>query len=247
MLSMKMRNGKNKEMREFINRLFDDAERDWNITREELLQEGCSECLSSSITNTNSDSLKVRSNNSTIPDFSVIEDGNIYIGDFIAFVADIRESTSLFKISYNDHHIENGLQKVFYITSTWLQSIAYTVLEKDGRHAVKLLGDGVLVLFKVDSKEISQEILSVYKAAKTCINETMVIFNEVLGERYGVTPLEIGIGISYGKSIIKVIDKFHTEVTGECVWEASKLSKGRNLIKLSKNVENFLKNENAYL
>ncbi|WP_183148027.1 adenylate/guanylate cyclase domain-containing protein [Chryseobacterium nematophagum] len=244
---MKIKNCKNKEMREFINRLFDDAERDWNIIRDELLQEGYNECLLSSITNINSNSLKVRSNHSIIPGFSVIEDGNIYVGDFIAFVVDIRESTSLFKISYNDHHIENGLQKVFYITSTLLQSIAYTVLEKEGRQAVKLLGDGILVLFKVDSKEISQEIISVYKAAKTCINETMVIFNEVLGQRYGVAPLEIGIGISYGKSIVKVIDKFHTEVIGECVWEASKLSKGRNLIKLSKNVENFLKNENVYL
>ena len=52
-------------------------------------------------------------------------------------------------------------------------------------------------------------------------------------QRYQLPNLKVGIGIAYSKAIVTTVGiegQFHPKAIGECVYRASKLSKGTNEI-----------------
>lgn len=170
---------------------------------------------------------------SKIPGHELVSDINPTVDQFIAFVADMRDSSKhlLNAISVKAARVSQ-LQRVFYETSALLPALAKTVKYKGGQ-VTEYLGDGVLALFLVDENERDKSIYASYNAAENCIVETRNIINAELRNRYNLPELHIGVGLSYSKTIVTLVglqNEKHPKAIGECVYRASKLSGGRNEI-----------------
>ena len=170
---------------------------------------------------------------SHIPGHPVIKEDETIIDDFIAFVADMRNSTDHLLVEISKKRAEvSTLQRVFYETSALLPAIAYTVKLKDGS-VTEYLGDGVLALFKVNEETPSEAIYSAHTAAKNTIGPMRDILNEILLERYRLPEIDLGVGLAYSKAIVSLVGlpgERHPKVFGECVYRATKLSGGNNEI-----------------
>jgi hypothetical protein len=119
---------------------------------------------------------------SKIPGHPFVSDGKPEVTTFIAMVVDMRNSTEHLKTIVNNPKIENGFQRIYYETSALLPAISKTVSFEDG-FVTEYLGDGALVLFKVDNDDNEKEIItSVSVAAKNCIDETRQAINSQLQE-----------------------------------------------------------------
>ncbi|PHM39740.1 hypothetical protein Xmau_02338 [Xenorhabdus mauleonii] len=182
-----------------------------------------------------------------IPGYPFLENNKPEVGEFVAFMMDMRNSSSSFKQYSTSPIIECGLQKIFYETSSLIPAITYTAAQEGGK-VTELLGDGALILFHIKPGNLINVINRAYVAAEICINNTMHHVNDILWQRYKFPPLKIGIGLSYGSAIIKVmnVSGYHPKVIGQCVWEAAKLSNGENTIGLSKEIEEILNLTKAY-
>ncbi|MDC9589236.1 hypothetical protein PSI23_07835 [Xenorhabdus sp. XENO-10] len=182
-----------------------------------------------------------------IPGYPILENNKPEVGEFVVFMADMRNSSSHFQHSPESPIIESGLQRVFYEISALIPAIVYTAAQEGGQ-ATELLGDGVLILFHVEPENRINVINKAYKAARKCVNNTIKHVNDILWQRYNLPPLKIGIGLAYGESIIKVIqlNGYHPKIIGQCVWEAAKLSYGENAIGLSKDIQEILKLNKIY-
>ncbi|BET95444.1 hypothetical protein [Xenorhabdus taiwanensis] len=176
-----------------------------------------------------------------IPGYPVLENNKPEVGEFVVFMMDMRNFSSSFKQHPTSSIIECGLQRVFYETSALIPAIVYTAAQKGGK-ATELLGDGALILFHIEPNNRVDVINKAYMAGKQCINNTLNHVNAILWNRYKFPPLKIGIGLSYGTAIIKVINVngYHPKVIGQCVWEATKLSRGENTIGLSEEIQKIL-------
>ncbi|MDX7988599.1 hypothetical protein FE392_14870 [Xenorhabdus sp. 12] len=176
-----------------------------------------------------------------IPGYPFLENDKPEVSEFVAFMMDMRNSSSSFKQYSTSPIIECGLQKIFYETSSLIPAITYTAAQEGGK-ATELLGDGALILFHIKPGSLINVINKAYIAAEKCINNTMHHINDILWQRYKFPPLKIGIGLSYGAAIIKVmnVNGYHPKVIGQCVWEAAKLSNGENTIGLSEEIQKIL-------
>ncbi|OTA17506.1 hypothetical protein Xvie_00892 [Xenorhabdus vietnamensis] len=263
----------NNKLIEYINLTLDNAEKEWQQVQNELnkcrnkintLKTMCgdihqhadnnintTELLHSHYNNKNSFTstfaLEKTLIKTFIPGYPVLENNKPEVGEFVVFMADMRNSSSHFQHSPESPMIESGLQRVFYETSALIPAIVYTAAQEGGQ-ATELLGDGVLILFNVEPKNRINVINKAYRAAKKCINNTIKHVNDILWQRYNLPPLKIGVGIAYGETIIKVIqlNGYHPKVIGQCVWEAAKLSHGENAIGLSKDIQEILKLNEVY-
>lgn len=97
-------------------------------------------------------------NESLMPGLPPIYEGQTIIGEFIALVADMRDSTNhlLQAISPKKADISD-LQRVFYETSALLPSLAKVVSFHDGK-TTEYLGDGILAFFLVDEEDKTDAI-----------------------------------------------------------------------------------------
>lgn len=103
----------------------------------------------------------------------------------------------------------------------------------------------VLGLFRVDEGNPRGVMYRAYRASENCIGGTRDVVNNALKARYGLPPLNIGIGLSFSKAIVTLVgldgDK-HPKVVGECVYRAAKLSKGINEVYVDDWLYKFLAN-----
>ncbi|WP_370215291.1 hypothetical protein [Idiomarina sp.] len=215
-----------------INSSLDKAEKHWRQGGYELVQEQKAQLESY---NKAFDSAP-----SNIPEHPFVQDEETVIDQFIALVADMRNSSDhlMCEISYKSGAQVSGLERVFYETSALLPALALTIGFQGGG-VTEYLGDGVLSLFKVDENGKKEAIYKSYRAANNVIGDSRDIVNQVLEERYGLPPIDIGVGLAMSKTIVKLVGvdgNKHPKAFGECVFRATKLSGGCNKIKIDERV-----------
>ncbi len=204
------------------------AEKIYNDVREDLLEK-------SVIFSRMDESIE----DSRIPGFKTVKKGKGEVGDFIAFVFDIRNSTDHLTQSISSHIAKaSQLERVFYET-TAINVCGIEVINKYKGRITEFLGDGYLALFT--AKE-NKQVYDAHNAAKDCLKYLSSIVNPILKERYNLPELKVGIGLAYSKAIVTLIgngDDIHAKAIGECVYRASKLSKGFNEIRVDERLRYF--------
>jgi len=170
---------------------------------------------------------------SNIPGHSEVQEKETVIDEFIALVMDMRDSSKhlMHDISSKISKV-TMLKRVYYETSALLPAVEQTIKFSDGS-VTEYLGDGVLAFFKVDKDDKHKTIKEVYKISKNIMDDTLLIVNDILNERYDLPPLEIGIGLSMSKALVTLMGlsgSKHPKAFGRCVFKATKLSIGRNEI-----------------
>jgi hypothetical protein len=151
------------------------------------------------------------------------------IDDFIAIVCDIRKSTERLKTFRSGlNGIESGIQRVFYETSAMLPSLEVTINFFEGK-VTEYLGDGLLGFIQYKSE---QQIYGAFRASKACVTLTRDIVNDVLRSKYNLPSLDLGVGLALSPAMIRVVTENHVKAFGECVWKATKLSDGINIVQI---------------
>jgi len=169
---------------------------------------------------------------SNIPGHPFVSDGKPKIDEFIALVVDMRNSTDHLNCLISNQIITDGFQRVYYETSALLPAVAVATSFENGV-VTEYLGDGALVLFKVNTSDRDESVRSASRAAKNCIGEMRALINTELEKRYNLPAMNLGVGISIGKAMVTLVGSpgnRHPKAIGVCVWEASKLSGGNNTI-----------------
>lgn len=168
---------------------------------------------------------------SKIPGHAIVQDGETVIDEFIAFVADMRDSSKHLMCAISPKVAKvSDLERVYYETSALLPTIGYVVREEEGS-VTEYLGDGALALFRVDPDHKEQAIYAAHRAAKNAIGDARNIINEILTERYNLPDIDIGVGLAVSKTLVTLVGLYpekHPKAFGECVFRATKLSSGRN-------------------
>lgn len=177
---------------------------------------------------------------SKIPGHKIVRDGETVIDEFIAFVADMRDSSQHLMCAISPKNADvSGLQRVHYETSALLPSLAY-VINKEGGNVTEYLGDGVLALFQIDPDAKEDAIYASHRAAKNSIICARDLINEILLMRYNLPKIDLGVGLAVSKTLITLVglapDK-QPKAFGECVFKATKLSVGKNEVICDKNLK----------
>lgn len=151
------------------------------------------------------------------------------VDEFIAIVCDIRKSTERLKtLRSGIKGIESGIQRVFYETSALLPSLEVTINFFEGK-VTEYLGDGLLGFIQYKDK---QQIYKAFRASKACVTLTRDIVNDTLLNKYNLPPLDLGVGLALSPAMIRVVTENHVKAFGECVWKATKLSDGVNIVQI---------------
>lgn len=174
---------------------------------------------------------------SDIPGFPFVEEGRPKVGQFVALAVDMRDSTKHLKTVYKNLQ-KNGFERIFFEVSGLIPAISKTISYYDGV-VTEYLGDGVLALFLVEENNEKETIRRALGAARNCIGDALKIVNNELYRRYSLPRLDIGAGIALSQAMVSLVGydtSLQAKVTGNCVWEASKLCGGRNSIYVSRSV-----------
>jgi class 3 adenylate cyclase len=173
---------------------------------------------------------------SAIPGHPFVEPGNPKVDEFVALVVDMRKSSARLKTHLSGTKVNSGFQRIYYETSALLPALAQTALFKNG-HVTEYLGDGVLILFKVDIDNRVQSVKDAYNVAANCVKTTRNIVNDLIREQLDLPPLDIGAGLSMSQTLVTMVGlppNQQPKAVGTCVWEASKLSDGTNQVNVAK-------------
>lgn len=168
-----------------------------------------------------------------IPGFPEIDPNDPQVAEFIAVAIDMRDSTKHLMMIVNGPRVTQ-LQRIYYETSALLPCLARVVQYHHGA-VTEYLGDGVLAFFLVPAADDrkADAIYSAYNAAKDSIAAVDRVVNQVIGQRYALPALEVGVGMALSKALITAIGlpgREHAKAFGECVFYATKLAKRRNAI-----------------
>jgi len=164
-----------------------------------------------------------------IPGFEEIKEGQGLVGNFIAMVVDQRNSTDNLLIAIKNRYNISQLRRVYY-ENTALNTLGLIVIKEYKGSITEFLGDGFLALFKADSP---RDVYNVDNAATYFLKLMNKIVNPILREKYDLPPLTVGIGLAYSKAMVTIIgfgSSLFPKAIGNCVYRASKLSKGFNEI-----------------
>ncbi|QSX38275.1 hypothetical protein [Shewanella sedimentimangrovi] len=229
-----MNNEKKSILRKLICDSLDDAENIWEKEGSKLV------VANESFRSESYDIQKSASVTSFIPGYPIVRTDTNEVASFIALVADMRNSSRhlLCDISTKKAKV-SMLQRVYYETSALLPALAKTI-SFEGGAVTEYLGDGVLAFFKVDETDASQSIYAAHRAAKNCINTCRLIVSEILHERYELPELDIGVGLASSKALITLVGldgAKQAKAFGECVFRATKLSGGTNVIYVDTKLE----------
>lgn len=175
---------------------------------------------------------------SSIPGHPFVSTDDPKVDEFVALVVDMRDSTKRLK-TYEHGHQVRGLKRIYYETSALLPGVAAVCGLKEGS-VTEYLGDGALILFGVDKEDRASSVRTAYQAAVNCIEDMRDLMNAELRERYRLPNVDLGAGLAMSEALVTVVGipgKFHPKAIGSCVWDASKLSDGRNVVHVSKGVK----------
>jgi len=217
-------NAEENQINACINEALDRAENHWRNGGYKLLAKGVA---------LDAMNERMESAPSHIPGHGVVQDEITIIDEFIALVADMRDSSKHLNSAISDKTAKvSQLQRVYYETSALLPALALTVKFEKGS-VTEYLGDGILALFKVDVSDKSAAIYAAYEAAVNSIGRTRQLVNTILNDRYNLPDLDLGVGLAMSKTIVTLIGlpgEKHPKAFGECVFRATKLSSGKNEI-----------------
>lgn len=161
---------------------------------------------------------------SRIPNHPTVSYDRPVIGDFIAVVCDIRNSTKHLRQAISGTY--SLVERVFFETSIALPAIAKVMACFEGA-TTEYLGDGTLSLFAVDEQNPLPSSKLAYRSALSVLEIFSQIVNPVI-RRYNLPALQIGIGIGRSRAIVSAVGldgELQPNAFGECVFFASKLSK----------------------
>lgn len=150
--------------------------------------------------------------------------------NFVVMMTDIRRSTEII-------NAPNGTINMFLIFYVYAGVVA-KIVDKCGGTSTEFLGDGVLNLF--DTKEDRDSALMRCALASRQILEAQEAILNPFFSNQGLPAINLGIGIDYGMTVVTQFGyRSDTDLKafGQCVYNASKLCKGVNAIKVSANAK----------
>lgn len=224
------------EIKNIVIKELEKAENIWKDVKDDILEKGVK--MFDSVTESYTPSL--------IPGFPLLKNGEGKVGEFIAMVLDIRNSSSHLLQAISNKTGVSQLERVFYETTAINTIGLITVNEHNGK-ITEFLGDGFLAIFNAENKS---DVHKPNNAAEKCLRLVKNIINPILKERYDLPELTVGIGLAYSKAIVTVIglnDDLFPKAIGECIYRASKLSKGKNEILYDIAIKNFWPTSNGGL
>lgn len=214
------------DLRLIISQNLDLAETYWDEVGQVLKQRSLSEALKAN-----------QAQPSRIPGYPLVEPGIPIVDEFIALVADMRDSSKhLMQAISKDKAKVSELQRVYYETSALIPGLASTISYQNG-NVTEYLGDGILALFRVTQDSPEESIKAAYRAASDCIGIVRDVVNGELAERYSLPPIDVGVGLAISRAMVTLVgidEYFQPKIIGECVYRATKLSKGRNEVTVDK-------------
>jgi class 3 adenylate cyclase len=163
------------------------------------------------------------------PGVSFVDSDVPLVRQFVAFMADMRGSTSHLRAAAG---MESGIQRLYYETSALLPVLTKMVTIHGGS-VTEYAGDGILALRPVGDDPTSKELRAMIDAGDDCLEATEDVINPILRDRYGLPSLGIGVGIAFGPVLLSVIGPdgdLRPLGFGEAVFDASKLSKAENKV-----------------
>ena len=179
---------------------------------------------------------------SYIPGHAVVETARATVSSFIAWMLDLRDSTK--------HMTERiaaakatELHRIYLETTALLPAAASIVADRGGS-VTEFQGDGVLALFpfpedQKPSDERDKAVYAAFFAAEDALECVDTVINPALSTRYDLPPIQVGIGLALSAALVTTVGlEAHQQPAafGQCVWRASKLSKGRGMIQADKNL-----------
>jgi class 3 adenylate cyclase len=170
---------------------------------------------------------------------------NDYLSDqFITLMVDMRDSTKHLRQAISAKIAKvSQMQRVYYEVSALLPVTAKIIQDEKGA-VTEYLGDGLIALFQIPKTNKEEQRKIIYSsswAARKSLEVLNEIINPILFNRYGLPPVEIGIGLAFSDAIIcRFGHKPNTQikVIGQCIYFASSLAKeGRNEILIHEDLE----------
>ncbi|MBN8808219.1 MAG: hypothetical protein J0I47_08275 [Sphingomonas sp.] len=170
---------------------------------------------------------------SRIPNHPFVSSERSELAEYVCLVADMRESSKHLMIEYSHSKpTYTRMKRVYFETAALLPALDQTIQFQCGS-VTEYLGDGVLALFSVNPEDRGPDIRRAHRAAQNCVGDTRAIVNEEIASRYCLPSLDLGVGLGFGDAIVQLIgvpSRMHPKVIGPCVYYATKLSAGKNII-----------------
>jgi hypothetical protein len=215
-----------------VNDALDEAEKIWKEVGHHFVNERLEKAFSTVL-----DAQKVPSK---IPGYPFVQEGEPQVADFIALILDIRNSTQHLIQAISARIAKaSQLERVLYET-TAINTAGSIVVDHYKGGITEYLGDGFLALYRVKDLENPREVYDAYNSAKFYLSTAMVEINKILNYRYSLPDIEVGIGMAFSKAIVTIVGhgkNLHPKALGECIYRASKLSKGTNEVLIDERLE----------
>jgi class 3 adenylate cyclase len=206
------------ELRKIVNSALDVAEQTWEKHGPSLVKAAAKREL-------REDAIAIPSQ---IPGHPIVFIERNEVDTFIAWVIDLRQSTHHINQAINAK-ISSGFQRIYFETSGLLP-LAASIVQSEKGSVTEYLGDGLLALFNAGLQP-DEAIRSASRSAREAIDGVRAILNPILAERYSLPPVVVGVGMALSRALVTTVRTpafRRPKALGQCVFRASKLSKGWN-------------------
>ena len=177
---------------------------------------------------------------SRIPNHPFVSSEHSQLAEYVCLVADMRESSKhLMQACADSKPTYTQMKRVYFETAALLPALDQTIQFQEGS-VTEYLGDGVMALFSVDPEDRAPSIRRAYRAAKNCVGDTRSIVNKEIANRYCLPALDLGVGLGFGDGIVQLIgvpSLKHPKLIGPCVYHATKLSAGKNIVLVNEGIK----------
>jgi len=181
---------------------------------------------------------------SFIPGHPSVSSDRPVVDSFIAWVIDLRESTSHLSTRIGPPAKATELERIYYET-TALFHASTAIVEREGGSVTEYLGDGLLALFPggddpPNHAERTKSVYAAWRAASSALGCVKNVINPILADRYSLPPIAVGIGIALSKALVTTVGagtRVHPKAFGRSVWRASKSSAGWNEIRIDECIQ----------
>jgi len=180
---------------------------------------------------------------SRIPGYKTVDPSKPTVGQMIAVVTDMRNSSChLSERSISFPKESDRLRRVHLETGA-LMAAAATVVSIKGGETAEFLGDGCLSFFDYTNDNYAEKIKDVYFCGRVIVNSILNIVNPLLGN-FRIEPIHAGVGIAASKALITVVGvegNYLPKVIGQCVFQATKCSSGFDAVALDQSAKLLFK------